>query len=327
MRWEAARVDLGGLQLTIVDGGSFRLDGATLYGVFPRVYWERMNRPDEDNRVLLATAPAVVETPEGAVLIDPGLGDGWGAVAADRYDLRGQRPLAELLAEAGVAREDVRGVIVTHLHFDHASAAVSTPHQAGDENASPRVWAEQMAADLEAALPSARLYVQAGEVDAARRPELRTASFVAPSICDSYERNGRLERIEGRASPFPGVEIELTGGHTPGHQVVWLRGASQTVLMAGDLLPTTTHLRAEVMEGADCEPSVSARVKAGLLARAVECGALLTFYHAPRVRWGRLRPGLSGKYELAEKFTISPDRREAPGDADAKQGKIMEEQG
>jgi glyoxylase-like metal-dependent hydrolase (beta-lactamase superfamily II) len=313
MSWEAARIDLGGLQLAILDGGSFRLDGASVYGVLPRVFWERKNRPDEDNRVLLATAPAVVETPEGVGIIDPGLGDGWGIAAADRYDLQGQRRLSEMLSEAGVAPEDVVGIIATHLHFDHVSAAVSTPYEVGAEDASPRVWAGDQAADLEPALPASRFYVQEREMAAARQPELRTASFVTAAVCTAYQKAGRLELLAGNATPFPGIEVEVTGGHTPGHQVVWLKGSNQTVLMAGDLLPTTTHLRGEVTEGLDFEPSVSSRAKAGLLARAVESGAVLTFYHAPRVRWGRLRAGLSGKYELGETFTVSPARRAVPG--------------
>ncbi len=297
-------MDLGGLRLTIVDGGSLRLDGASLYGVFPRVYWELMNTPDEDNRVLLSTAPAVIETDEGAVVVDPGIGDGWGPGAIDRYALDGQRTLSDMLADAGVAPADVRGVIATHLHFDHVSASVNTTAAMKDVGAPTLERAEDLVGDLEPAFPSATFYVQASELESARQPELRAASYVTPAVCDAYRRAGRLELLNGPASPFPGVEIEPTGGHTSGHQVVWLKGKNQTVLLPGDLLPTTTHLRGEVMEGVDLEPSVSAAAKASLMSRALGSGSLITFYHAPRVRWGRLRSGLSGKYELEGTLTV-----------------------
>lgn len=310
MNWAPALLDLGGLRLTIVDGGSLRLDGASLYGVFPRVYWERVNTPDDDNRVLLATAPAVIETDEGAVVVDPGMGDGWGPAAIDRYALGGQRPLADMLADAGVALHDVRGVIATHLHFDHIAAAVNTPAAMKEAGSSAVERAEDLVGDLEPAFPSATFYVQAKELEAAWQPELRAASYVTPAVCDAYRRAGRLELLNGPASPFPGVEIEPTGGHTPGHQVVWVKGENQTVLLPGDLLPTTTHLRGAVTEGIDYEPSVSAAAKASLMSRALGSGSLITFYHAPRVRWGRLRSGLSGKYELGEKLTVDvPGRR------------------
>jgi glyoxylase-like metal-dependent hydrolase (beta-lactamase superfamily II) len=305
-----ARIDLGGLVLTILDGGTFRLDGASLYGVLPRVFWEKLNHPDEDNRVLLSVAPAVVETPEGTVVIDPGIGSEWGPAAVDRYDLRGQRALPELLAEAGVDPDGVSGVILTHLHFDHAWGAVERPGSSAGR--SPRQWVEDLAGEVEPALPAARLYVQAGEIDYVRRPDLRTASHVVPAVAEAYERAGRLVRLDGDTEPVPGVRLVRTGGHTPGHQVVWLEGSAETFLLAGDLVPTTTHLRGEVEEGLDVAPARSAAVKAGLLARVVEKSAYLTFYHAPRVRWGRIRPGPSGAYSLDETYTVKTVTRRSP---------------
>ena len=304
MSWEPAVLDLGEIRLTVLDGGSFRLDGATLYGVLPRVFWERMNHPDEDNRVLLATAPMVVETEEGVAIIDPGLGDGWGEAAADRYDLEGQRALNTLLGEAGIDPADVVAVIATHLHFDHVSAAVTTPYQAGAEEAAPRVWGHEATSEVEPALPGARLYVQRLEWEAARQPELRTVSFVAPAVCSAWERAGKLELVEGDAEILPGIRVEFTGGHTPGHQVVWIEGEGGSALLAGDLLPTTTHLRSEVVEGVDYEPHASAGAKAELLAHALEHRAHIAFYHAPRVRWGRLQAGSSARYELIETHTV-----------------------
>ena len=307
MSRSAASVDLCGLRLTVLDGGTFRLDGAALYGILPRVYWEKLNHPDEDNRVLLSVAPMVVETPEGVFLIDPGLGSQWGAAARDRFDLKDQRPLETMLAEAGVTPAQVVGVILTHLHFDHAWGAVHP--LAAREASGGSGWVDDLSGDLETALPSARLYVQREEIAAARHPDLRTAGHVVPSVVTAYEQAGRLELIEGSVEPAPGLRIEKTGGHTAGHQVVWLEGQEAVFLLPGDLVPTATHLRGEVVEGLDHTPVVSAAVRAGLLARAVESNAWLTFYHAPRVRWGRIRSGPSGAYKLDETHTVSPASR------------------
>lgn len=307
MSGTGASIDLGGLRLSVLDGGTFRLDGASLYGVLPRVYWEKLNHPDEDNRVLLSVAPMVIETPEGAFVVDPGLGERWGAAARDRFDLRGQRPLEGLLAGIGLHPADVVGVVVTHLHFDHAWGAVRLPDD--QETGSSPDWVDDLSIEVEPAFPSARLYVQRDEVSAARRPDLRTARHIVPSVLAAYERAGRLEVLDGEAEPVPGLRLEKTGGHTAGHQVVWLEGQAAVFLLPGDLVPTTTHLRGEVVEGLDHAPGTSASVKAGLLARAVERNAWLTFYHAPRVRWGRIRPGPSGAYTLDETHTVSPSGR------------------
>lgn len=302
-------LDLGGMSLQVLDGGTFRLDGAALYGILPRVLWEKKNRPDEDNRVLLASSPLLVRGAFGKVLIDPGIGSGWGPRAVDRYDLRRQRSLQELLADADCRPHEITAVIVTHLHFDHVAAAVLPPEEsAGDLR--PREWAEQLQGELEPALPNATLYVQSEEIRSARRPDLRTAGFVAPAVCAAYEGAGRLAKVEGDHEPLPGIRLERTGGHTPGHQAVWLEGREHTVLVPGDLIPTTTHLRGEVQEGMDREPARAASAKASLLSRLVERGGFITFYHAPRVIWGRVRAGPSGSYRLEEIQTAAvPSRR------------------
>ena len=303
-RGEAA-LDLGGMRLRVLDGGTFRLDGASLYGILPKVFWEKKNRPDDDNRVLLASSPLLVEGRFGKVIIDPGIGSGWGPRAVDRYALQGQRSLSELLEEAGARPGEVRAVIATHLHFDHVAAAVLPPQESADD-LNPREWAEQLSGSLEPALPSAALYVQDEEIRAARQPDLRTAAFVAPAVCTAYEDEGRLARVQGEDEPFPGIRLEPTGGHTPGHQVVWLEGNERTVLIPGDLVPTTSHLRGEVQEGMDHEPSRAASVKAELLARLVSASGYITFYHAPRVLWARVAAGPSGSYELTDITTAPP---------------------
>ncbi|MFO7768499.1 MAG: MBL fold metallo-hydrolase [bacterium] len=301
----SAVLDLGGMRLRVLDGGTFRLDGATLYGILPKVFWEKKNRPDEDNRVLLASSPLLVEGPFGKVVIDPGIGSGWGPRAVDRYALQGQRSLAEMLGEADTDPGEVKALIATHLHFDHVAAAVLPPQETA-EDLSPREWAEQLTGDLEPALPSAALFVQEEEVRAALQPDLRTAAFVAPAVCTAYEQAGRLARVMGDDEPFPGVRLERTGGHTPGHQVVWLEGSERTVLMPGDMVPTTTHLRGEVQEGMDHQPSRTASAKAGLLSRLVATRGYMTFYHAPRVLWARVLSGPSGSYQLEEIQTAAP---------------------
>lgn len=298
-----SHLDLGGIRVTVLDGGSFRLDGAALYGIFPKIFWEKINKPDEDNRVLLHLAPLVVESAEGLILIDPGIGHGWGPRAVDRYDLQGQRPLSDLLREAALDPEDVGAILATHLHFDHISAAATGKPAPSNEVAGHLESSERLASNLEPALPNAKLYVQSEEVAYARQPDLRTSTYVATSVSTVYEREKRLIILRGNSEPFPGIEVELTGGHTPGHQVIWVKGKEATILVPGDLVPTTSHIRSEVLEGADHAPAKSALAKAGLLARAVDSGAYVTFYHAPRVRWGRIQSGSAGTYKLEETET------------------------
>jgi len=304
MSRESSQMDIGGLKLTIVDGGSFRLDGAALYGIYPRVFWEKLNLPDEDNRVLLDLSPAVVHTPEGVVIIDPGIGRNWNVHAMDRYSIQGVRPLDQLLEDAGVSPGDVIAVIATHLHFDHIAGAVTGREDDSQDQALLPDLSKGRGESLLPALPEARLYIQKMELEASRQPDLRTASYTASHVAQVYEREDRLVLLEGNSQLFPGIRVEHTGGHTAGHQAVWLEGSDASFLLTGDLIPTMSHVRSEVLEGVDFEPAATARTKAALLAQAAATSAYLTFYHAPRVRWGRIRTGPSGTYELVETSTV-----------------------
>ena len=151
--------------------------------------------------------------------------------------------------------------------------------------------------------------MQKAELASADAPDLRTSRFVAGAVARVYERENRLEPVSGELEFMPGIRLEQTGGHTPGHQVVWLSGDQESMLLSGDLVPTTSHLRSEVVEGVDFEPSVTARAKASLLARVAERRAWLGFYHAPRVRWGKISVGAAGAYQIEETETVPSRRR------------------
>jgi hypothetical protein len=67
-------LDLGSMRLHWLDGGAFRLDGATLFGPVPRTVWSTLIAPDEENLVPLAARAILVESPDGIGLIEAGLG-------------------------------------------------------------------------------------------------------------------------------------------------------------------------------------------------------------------------------------------------------------
>ncbi|MBI2535730.1 MAG: MBL fold metallo-hydrolase, partial [Gemmatimonadetes bacterium] len=96
-----------------------------MFGVVPKPLWERRIAPDERNRIPLALRCLLVEHDDGPVLIDTGLGNKESDKFRDIYGVQnagrtGATQLEDALAEAGFRPEDVRWVINTHLHFDHA---------------------------------------------------------------------------------------------------------------------------------------------------------------------------------------------------------------
>ena len=68
-------LDLGGITITWLDGGTFELDGGTMFGAVPKLLWSRQYPVDQDNYIKMLAAPLLVKTPETAVIIDTGLGN------------------------------------------------------------------------------------------------------------------------------------------------------------------------------------------------------------------------------------------------------------
>ena len=115
---------------------------------------------------------------------------------------------------------------------------------------------------------------------------------------------GRLQLVAGTTEVAPGVRVELTGGHTLGHQVVRLRSAGEEAVYLGDIVPTTAHLRLNWLMAWDLLPPVVYAAKERLLEDAVERGVTCFFPHDPVIAGCRLTRSGRGGYEVIEETVI-----------------------
>jgi hypothetical protein len=67
-------VKLGAWQLDTVDGGDLSLDGGVVFGIVPKVLWEKIIPPDQNNRVRLRNSCVLARDGTHTVLIDTGYG-------------------------------------------------------------------------------------------------------------------------------------------------------------------------------------------------------------------------------------------------------------
>ena len=116
---------VGRLRCHTIEAGLQRLDGGAMFGVVPKPMWEKRAPPDQRNRIPLALRCLLVEHPDGLILVDTGVGDKDDARFRDIYGIENQgrnggTRLDDGLAELGFAADDIKLVVNTHLHFDHA---------------------------------------------------------------------------------------------------------------------------------------------------------------------------------------------------------------
>jgi glyoxylase-like metal-dependent hydrolase (beta-lactamase superfamily II) len=292
--------NVGRLRCHTLEGGRQRLDGGAMFGVVPRTLWRTRIEPDERNRIPLAMRCLLVEHPDGLVLIDTALGNKEDAKFQDIYGvenqgLEGATQLEDALASAGFLPRDVKWVINTHLHFDHAGG--NTTMDPDLENDPRR--------HIRPTFPNATYVVQAGELEFAGHTNERTrASYLAHNF-EPITAAGRWRLLRGNEEVIPGIAVRLTPGHVPFHQSAVLSDGGETAVFVGDLFPTTAHLPLPWIMGYDLEPLRTLESKRSLLAEAVAGQWRLIFEHDPRVASGR--PVQAGKAVELEDLTLAPE--------------------
>jgi glyoxylase-like metal-dependent hydrolase (beta-lactamase superfamily II) len=123
---------------------------------------------------------------------------------------------AAVLARLGVRADEVRHVILTHLHWDHASG-ISLFQQAKFyvQREEFRFWVKD-------ALAKRPAFASIGDAVSARELE-------------AMEGTDRLMLLDGDVAVLPGIEVWLAPGHTPGHQTVAIQTAKGQVVLGSDV--------------------------------------------------------------------------------------------
>src|SRR5437667_12274008 len=180
----------------------------------------------------------------------------------------GRTRVEDALRELGHGPGDVRWVINTHLHFDHAGG---------------NTYRDGAGAVLRS-FPNARYLVQRRELEFARHTNERTAASYLPHNFEPVS----FELLDGEAEPLPGIRCLPTPGHVPFHQSVLVASGGERACFLADLVPTTAHLPLPWILGYDLQPLVTLESKRRLYARAEAEGWLLVFEHDAAVATGRL---------------------------------------
>ena len=257
---------LGDFELTILSDGIYMNDGGAMFGVIPKVMWEKRAAPDERNRILLGTNSLLVRTGEHNVLIDTGIGN---KLSDKRRAIYDHEPLLlKNFAEAGVSPDDIDIVINTHLHFDHCGW--NTYYKDGKPVPT---------------FPRARYYVQEGELQHAHEQHERDRVSYMTGNYDPLVASGRMQLLKGDGEIAPGISVKVYPGHTRDLQAVVLRSGGQVACYPSDLVPDTQHLEPMWVLGYDLYPLQSIDNKHRFYDVAIPENWLLVFTHDARTPW------------------------------------------
>jgi glyoxylase-like metal-dependent hydrolase (beta-lactamase superfamily II) len=277
-------MQIGKYKLSIVESGFFGLDGGAMFGIIPKVLWQKTNTPDESNRVKLATRHLLLESKSKKILIDTGMGSKWDEKSRNIYAVDESRSMNSTLAKKGFKAEDITDVILTHLHFDHTGGSTVLVND-----------------KLEPAFPNANYFVQKQNFDWARNPSDRDkGSYIKENFIPLFEE-GILNFIIGNAKFDDEIEFIVINGHTFGQQMVKISDSSNTFLFCSDLMPFVSHIPLPYIMGYDIQPLVTLEEKKKYLKLALNENWKLFFGHDPEVAFATVKKFGEG-YIADEKF-------------------------
>jgi glyoxylase-like metal-dependent hydrolase (beta-lactamase superfamily II) len=266
-------IKLGKFEIYPINHGFFRLDGGAMFGVVPKVLWEKTNPADENNRIVLALRSALMKTDNGLFMIDTGIGNKGTERFNSIYQVEAPKSPDEIIQNWGFDPQDVVGVINTHLHFDHCGG--NTRYNQNQE--------------IVPTFPKARYYIQKDEWDAANNPDRRSrASYLKENFLPLAEHN-QVVLLSGDVEITKGIRVIKTAGHTFGHQVVLITSENQTLIYWGDLIPTSSHLPLPYIMSYDLFPLETLNYKEQLLSQAVKENWLSFFEHDPKIAFAYLK--------------------------------------
>lgn len=197
------------------------------------------------------------------ILVDAGLGGQFPG-----FPRAGHVP--SRLAAAGIDLGSVTDVILTHMHMDHVGGLLVDDVK------------KQLRPDL-------RIHVAAAEVDFWKAPDFSRTEMPAPvpevlrSTATQFltEYSSRLRTFDREYEVAPGVVVERTGGHTPGHSVVRVTSGGDRLTFAGDALFPVAFDHPDWQNGFEHDPEEAVRVRVRLMEQAVASRELLVGTHLP----------------------------------------------
>lgn len=269
-------MQIGDYRLYSLDVQDFALDGGAMFGVVPKVLWEKLVPADHLNRVMLKTRLLLICGNGRNILVDTGMGSAWSDKLRAIHLLSDFR-IEEELQKQGLSPADITDIIYTHLHFDHVGGAFRPE---GNE--------------LVPVFPAARHYVQRENYLSATAPNQKEKVSYSPVFVEAFGRLPFVELIDGQAELFSGIEVFTSNGHTRGQQLVRVSDGSRSLVHGGDLVPSSAHLPLPWVMGFDIEPLTVIDEKTALLESMIEADELLYFGHDPFNEAATLKRGEKG---------------------------------
>lgn len=256
------------MQLHVIDAGHFKLDGGAMFGVVPKVLWQKLIPADENNLCSWNMRCLLIEEGNRLMLIDTGMGSKQDAKFQGFYYRHGEGDLVKSIEKVGFGTHEVTDVLFSHLHFDHCGGGVQ--------------WNSDRTG-YALTFPNAKYWTHSDHWQSAVSPNARErVTFLKENIMPIQEA-GQLFFSDKVENPFgPNVQPLYVDGHTEKMTMFKMAYKGKTVVFMADTIPSSAHLPLPYVMGYDIRPLETMKEKEWLLKEALDNDYVLLFDHDPQ---------------------------------------------
>lgn len=248
--------------------GSFSVDITKRFIPFDPLKDDPKDRPAS---LFVHIHPFLIESNVGLILCDSGLGH-----RTDQDELLIHANIKKL----GFDPNDVRYVLMSHLHKDHSGGIVDF------KNGSGRI-----------AFPEAEYVVQRGEWENAFSTN---SSSYNTDVFDVLQRSGNLLLVEGSGQLNSQISYELNAGHTQFHQAFHIEVGGEHYFFGGDVLSEPKELFKNFIAKYDFDGRSARDSRIEYWKRGIAEDWVYLFYHSNSIAIGRPELKDDGAYKLAD---------------------------
>ena len=207
---------IGNYKLYSIVTSQFSLDGGAMFGIIPKVIWEKEASADQLNRINMVTRSLLLIGNGRNIIIDTGNGDKWDKKYKSIYNIRLDKVnLNNSLSKVGLSPDNITDVICTHLHFDHAGGNTTYNND-----------------QIVPTFPNAQYWVHKDNWDLANSPTEKDKGSYLEENWKVLAQNSMIKFINGKSDIFPGIDLFISNGHTTGMAHPIIKDSSKTVFYA-----------------------------------------------------------------------------------------------
>lgn len=228
--------------------GAFTIDKTKVFVPFSHESDKLQNRPP--GSLLVEVQPFAIVTSRDVLLLDTGLG----------FSIDGELQIHQNLRNNGIEPAQVTKVLLSHLHKDHAGG-ISSIDKLGHYTL---------------AFPTATFYLQTQELDFGF--ETGFPSYFSSEFAILFN-HPNVQLLDGDGVIDNYIHYQVVGGHSPFHQVFWIKEDNEIVFFGGDVAPQLSQMKNRFSAKYDYEGKRSMELRQQWWQQGQKEGWTFLFYH------------------------------------------------